>query len=812
MNNKLLIFWVFLFSALTVHSSENSSSKSIVHFTENKGQFKNTIGKPINDVLFLADNKGYKTYLLKNKISYVFAKYFTAEVPHERLKDKTRTPTKHSLIDSVKACRVDVEFAGSNPNVRIRTEGEPFSDYQNYYYAHCPNGITNVKSYRKIVYENVYDNIDLIFYSDNDSHVKYDFTVKPGGDPNSIRLRYTGIDSLYVNLSGELNIFHFLGKFSEPLPYCFQRENKKKIAGVFRINKEEASFQIGDYDKTKDLIIDPWATYLGGSDMEYSLSIATDKLFNVVVSGATSSIDFPVSTGAFQSSFAGYEDVFITKFDASGSRIWSTYYGGISDEIGTNVACDGNNDVYVTGTTDSSSFPVTVGAFQTSYGGGAGDAFVLKLNSNGIRQWCTFYGGSMDENLFVWIYAGGVTCDNLNNVIITGYTSSTDFPVTTSCYQNTFQGGSGDGFLVKFDSNGNRLWGTYFGGNDTDYGGYLQCDNNNNVYLTGSTTSSVFPITPGAFQSTMNGNIDFFISKFDPLGSLAWSTFYGGTSDDWAFGIAYDSNGFIAISGQTTSMDFPISASAIQQNNAGSDDEFVVKFDLNGKRIWGTYFGGTSDDHNHNGNACAVDPNGNIAITGNTYSLDYPVTPNAIQPNLVGVENLFITQFDNNGKLICSSYYGCVHEEFGSIAIGKDNMLVLTGYTPCDSFLVSPNASQPVSGGGGIDAFVVTIACDSTFTPKPHPGTSNTEIIIPNVFSPNSDGVNDVFIISGVDVHSYFSLRIFNRWGEAIFISEKPKNYWDGRDYLGDELSDGTYYYVLTANGKINKGFVTLLR
>src|ERR1051325_5523612 len=292
-----------------------------------------------------------------------------------------------------------------------------------------------------------------------------------------------------------------------------------------------------------------WATYYGGTASDFGglfagTYTATDANGNVYLAGTTQSTS-GISYLGYQNSFGGGSgDGFLVKFDASGNRLWATYYGNNGDDRVRGLCLDNAGNVYLSGFTTSISGIASGGGFQNSYGGGTGDAFLVKFDANGNRIWSTYYGGTNDESGY------GVTTDAAGNVYLTGESVSTN-GISYLGFQN-MNGGSYDAFLVKFDANGNRIWATYYGGTGAEFAFDAVTDAGGNVYLVGE-TSSATAIASGGFQNTYGGAYDGFLVKFNASGARQWATYYGGSPSDCISGVCIDNAGRIYCSGQTGS-------------------------------------------------------------------------------------------------------------------------------------------------------------------------------------------------------------------------------------------------------------------
>jgi len=319
-----------------------------------------------------------------------------------------------------------------------------------------------------------------------------------------------------------------------------------------------------------------YSTYLGGDNNDFGFGIAVGAGGNAYVTGYTMSSNFPTTLLAFQIVNAGGADVFVTKLNPAGSApVYSTYLGGSSDDIGYGIAVGAAGNAYVTGFTLSSIFPTTAGAFQsTNPSMGNSHAFVTKLNPAGSAPlvYSTYLGGDDSDDGY------GIAVDAAGDAYVTGNTHSTTFPTTPGAFRRA-NAGSDDAFVTKLNPAGSGpLYSTYLGGISDDVGQGIAVDAAGNAHVTGYTGSTNFPTTPGAFQGTNAGSNDAFVTTLNPAGSAPLvSTYLGGSSDDFGFGIAVDAAGNAYVTGQTNSSIFPTTPGAFQTANAGSYDAFVTK-------------------------------------------------------------------------------------------------------------------------------------------------------------------------------------------------------------------------------------------
>jgi hypothetical protein len=383
-----------------------------------------------------------------------------------------------------------------------------------------------------------------------------------------------------------------------------------------------------------------YSTYLGGTSAEAGQGIAVDATGAAYVAGATTSRDFPTTAGAFDTSYnGGGFDAFVAKLNPAGTDLtYSTYLGGSSIEVGVGIAVDSAGGAYVTGSTTSTDFPTTEGAFDTSFSGRE-DAFVSKLNPAGSDlAYSTFLGGSSFDG------GVGIAVDSAGAAYVTGGSHSADFPTTAGAIDTSFNGVAQDVFVTKLNPAGSGLaYSTYLGGSSIDQGLDIAVDATRAAYVTGQTFSSDFPTTAGAIDTSFNGvEQDVFVTKLNPAGSgLAYSTYLGGPSIDLGLDIAVDSAGGAYLTGLTGSTDFPTTVGAFDISfNRGDADAFVSKLNPPGSELaYSSYLGGSSFD---GGQGIAVDPAGAAYVTGGTRSADFPTTAGAIDVSLDGDVDAFV--------------------------------------------------------------------------------------------------------------------------------------------------------------------------
>src|SRR5689334_6104358 len=694
-------------------------------------------GQTHKRVKFIARSEGYVLFLtateavmaLDNPAAHRKGKA-NLDMRAESIETKSRPP--RSIV------RMKLE--DSNPAPEI--EGlEQSTTRSNYFAGSDPAAWrTDIPNYARVRYAQVYPGIDMVYYGDA-RRLEYDFIVAPGSDPEKIGIDFGGIQNFEINLMGDLVLHTPQGDVRQANPVAYQDVdgvNQEVFVNYVARNEHCVGFQLGAYDLSRPLIIDPvliYSTYLGGSGFDQGYAIAVDSLGNSYVTGQTAAIDFPTTAGAFQTVYGG-GDAFVAKLNPSGSAlVYSTYLASAS---GNGIAVDSAGNAYITGDAGATSFPTTAAAFQTAPVGY--DAFVTKLNSKGSALvYSARFGGNLDD------FSRGIALDSSGNAYITGWTvcrsTVCTFP-TVNAFQPNFAGGNNDAFVTKVDSSGSSLvYSTYLGGgkviNGTeDWGEAIAVDNSGSAYVTGYTYSPDFPVTTGAFDTSRAG-LAAFVTKFTPDGtSLVYSTFLGGAGREQGQGIAVDVNGNAYVTGITESFDspftsayegFPVTAGAFQTK--GSYDAFVTKLNAKGSGlVYSTYLGGSAGVDR--GWAIALDDAGNACVTGDTASTDFPIR-NAIQAAYGGGQSdAFVAKLNATGSALVYSTFlgGNLWDEGRGIACRGSDVFV-TGDT---SSLDFPTSSPlQVNNGGGSqnqdDAFVVRIGDLGPIpTPTPTPTPSPT--------------------------------------------------------------------------------------
>lgn len=707
--------------------------------------FEANRGQSDPQVKFLSHGAGYTLFLTENEAVLAMP---------DLARNKNPADPSNGSNDAVRnnnGAALRMKLLGANRQATI-TGVDEVPGKTNYFRGRDPKRWqTNVATYGKVHYQDIYPGVDLIYYGDQ-GQLEYDFIVGPGADPQAIALNFAGTRKVAIDQhTGDLVLQagrHEV-RFHQPLAYQTGASNDEKhfIDAHYSLTaKKQITFQIAPYDHSKALVIDPtlsYSTYLGGSSNDYGTSIAVDTAGNAYVVGYTNSLTFPVTAGAFQTNCSGgcsgtTVDTFVTKLDPSGSTLlYSTYLGGGGNDYGNAIVVDAAGEAFVVGQTFSSNFPVTSGAFQTACAGGScasGDAFVTELNSTGSALvYSTYLGGS------ALTQGNGIALDATGNAYVVGTTQSTDFPTTPGVVQATCNcSAHSDVYVTKLNASGSGLvYSTYLGGTRDDIGYAIALNSaTNNVLVTGYTRSTDFPTTPGAFQVLISAPIAAFVTQLNSTASaLVYSTYLGGKTtattpcETCASGIAVDSGGNAYVSGLTAEANFPTTQGAFQtvfKSASNGHDAFVTKLNPAGTAlVFSTYIGGTGDD---GATGMAVDASGNVWLKGNTKSTDFPVTTGSFQTTSGGNFDTWIAELSSTGStLLYSTYLGGSGIEFGGATrmLALDNQVppnvYVTGYTNSTNFPIIPGAFQNTQAGAN-DVLV------SRFTPSPNVALSPSSL------------------------------------------------------------------------------------
>ncbi|MBP9188799.1 MAG: gliding motility-associated C-terminal domain-containing protein [Chitinophagales bacterium] len=987
---------------ITGTSILNVFSGNYLPFIENNGQWS-------EQILFKATVMDGNLFLEKNAFTWYFSNATQLLNADHSLSQSNPIIKKHAF---------KIFFDNSNPDVFV-SGNNVRPEYYNFFQGNNPDEWQGeVPAYNSVIYKNLYNGIDLEVYSEA-GNLKYDFIIHPGANPEQIKIRYEGLDSIQLR-STKLYLYNSVNTLVEQTPYTYSNSEKIKQTipcnYILKNNTVQFHFPEG-YNTMETIVIDPttliFSSYSGSTADNWGYSATYDDDGNLYGAGIVFDDGYPVTLGAFEETFQGGFsffpcDVAISKFNAIGTDlIYSTYLGGSQNELPHSLVVDDNNELVVFGTTGSDDFPVTADAYDNTFNGGYNDtvtyviyfplgvdAFVTKFNVDGSALiGSTYLGGSgndgQNSGSTAFNYGdhsrGEVVTDNDMNCYIASSTTSSDFPTTAGVFQSAIAGNQ-DGFVAKFNADLTALiWCSYIGGAADDGPYSMKLAPDETILISGGTGSTDLPTTADALQETFQGgSMDGFVARINNDATAILNATYIGTDNyDQIFLLDKDDENNVYIVGQTSGA-YPVTASVY--SNPGSS-QFITKLNSDlSEIIFSTVFGSGSSIVNISPTAFLVDEcyqlyvsgwGGTVnssfnPLTGNV--LGMPITDDAYDAVSNGSDFYFIVLGNDADELIYATYFGSPsaadHVDGGTSRFDKKGIIYQAVCAGCGGFddfpttddawsttnnsfncnlgvfkfefsFTGPSASIsaiPLSGcapstvifsntstqtenflwdfGDGSTStesepnhvyetpgtyFITLIAIDSdacipndtayltinvfdlpeagfSFTPDSvsvfgfanfidqstnasswywtfgdgtnstlqnpthaYPAAGNYTVCqtvtnadgctdsickqievfeisildVPNAFSPNGDGFNDIFLPVNYGL-SDFEFRIYNRWGQLVFQSNDSSIGWDGY-FNGVEQEVGTYAYVVSGKGKDNaeyyrQGNLTLVR
>jgi hypothetical protein len=701
--------------------------------------FEANQGQTDPQVKYMARGNGYTIFLTANDTVFALSSSSQAATTQAAsrygfLQDK-RAP-KAAAKDQTAA--IHMHLVGGNAQAQIAASSQ-LPGHSNYFIGNDRSQWhADVAQYGRVSYREVYPGVNMAYYGVQ-KQLEFDFIIAPGASPAPIRLGVSGANKIATDHSGNLVLASSAGDvlLHKPVAYQETAGARQPVEARFVLQAgNQVSFELGNYDRSRELVIDPsvsYATYVGGAGEDEAFAIALDGSGNAYITGQTKSLSFGGKPAG--PTF----NVFVTKVNSTGTAlvytdILAAIGGGGSCSVSGTGSCSGNaiavdstGSAYVAGSA-TAGFP-TLSAFQTSFGGGASDAFVLKLNSSGTLMYSTYLGGGGDD------IANAIAVDGSGNAYIAGGTQSANFPLK-SAFQSSHSGD--DAFVTKLASIGTSLvYSTYLGGSSANVATGIALDSSNNAYVAGITDSNDFPTTSGVVQATYGLAEDGFVTEVKADGS-AWvySTYLGGSGRDDALAIAVDAAGEAYVTGSTSSSNFPTANAA--QNALGGNSAtnvFVAKLSTGGTAfVFSTYYGGNLDDA---GAGIALDSFGDAYVTGTATSSNYPVTSGG--GSLHGTSDALVTEFSNTGFVVYSSFLGGSGTEnqelangnitgpFGAIAVDSTSNAYLAGSTASNDFPTTAGVAQANYGGGLNDGFVAKVgAAPADFSVAVSPTTTST--------------------------------------------------------------------------------------
>jgi hypothetical protein len=611
---------------------------------------------------------------------------------------------------------VRMTWVGADASARV-VAADPLPGKSNYLVGNDPKAWkSDIPTFGRVQQENAYPGVNLEFYGKGDL-LEYDIVVKPGADPRSVRLRFSGSDDVRVDdESGDLVMSFARGELRHQKAVVYQptSSGKQGVESHYAVTADgDVAFELGDYDRSEKLIIDPVVTFvrfIGGSVSDDQLAgLASDSSGAVFAAGTTSSINFAPLVSPLDGTYNGQSDIFVTKFDpATGVIAYSTFIGSPTGDIAAGIDVDSQGSAYVTGFTNDAGFPTTAGAYRVTLGGGA-DTFVCKLSpSGGSLSYSTFFGGSSNDT------SSGIAVDQGGQAVVVGQTASVNLDTLSGAFDRTLDGTS-DGFVARFDASGTALiQATYLGGTGPDSTDGVDLTSAGDVLVVGRTSSVDFPTTPGVFDQSFSGGDEGFVTRLSPgLSSTAYSTMIGRAGDDRVMGVAVDFADRATITGTTNSTDFPTTPGAPQVVFGGGSggDGFVARISPTGSSLeFCTYVGGASDD------ACKAirtDASGALVVAGSTSSPEFVTTVGASDRVLGGPRDAFVVRYTVLGAVSFSTFLGGnASEDSQGLALTVDGRVAVGGRTRSWNFPTTTSFTGQTADGQ--DCFVTELSANGS--------------------------------------------------------------------------------------------------
>ena len=645
--------------------------------------FEPNVGQSQNQVKFLAHATGYSLFLTPSETVLLL-----------REVQKSDRQAAGDISQRLRGAVLGIKFLNANSRAELSASNK-LTGRVNYLLGNDPVGWhTNVPTFERVTQHELYPGIDLVYYG-NQRQLEYDFVVSPQANPDAIRMSFSGSSRVRVDTQGNLVVSVATGDLQMRRPVAYQEQpngERQLVAASYVVRgPRRAGIALGKYDPTRQLIIDPileYSTYLGGTNIDSGNGIAVAQDKTAFIAGGTFSTNFPTAH-PLQPNHGGPDDfsrdAFVSKISADGSTLlYSTYLGGTDEDVANGIAVDTFGNAYVTGTTISANFPVTPGSFNTECGGDGScgatlnphnavvsNAFVTKLNPEGSAL---IYSGFLGE--YEPVKGQAITVDANQVAYVTGQTGPNQTPTVPIIPPNV--------------------------------------------------PPPPFPITPNAAQPIIGGATDAFLSKISATGTtILYSTYIGGENEDYAFGIAVDANSNAYVTGLTYSTTFPVTGGAFQSANQGAGDAFLTKISTaGGPFLYSTLLGGPGLDQ---GNAVAVDPNGNAFLAGQISSGGF-VSPRAYGGNGDAFVAKFNSSLSGAASLVFFTYLGgSLADTANGIALDSSGNIYVAGSTVSADFPVVGAVFQPTYGGGNADAFVAKLDPTGSILYSSFLGGSNTD-------------------------------------------------------------------------------------
>jgi hypothetical protein len=741
-------------------------------FIENNGQINNQYNEFAENILFIHESEDYRVILNSSGFSYEIL----VNDLDKRKKEELSNQVDQNIKVNYKFHRIDFD---------LNTDGfkvEKFDASKKVYNYVIQEKTIKSHAYNKIIYRNIQPGLHIEFVVDDNRKFKYNIISESIHDLSQFSINILGANNLSLNKSGQLEILTEFGEIVEDIPYSYidlGDSRPKEIDVVYELENNILRFSSKTDLKNKSVVIDPepyveWSTYFGGGGFDWGMDIAVDENENSYQTGLTTSMSNLATTGAFQGSFSGDIDGYLTKFDEDGNLLWATYFGGSQTDRTYGITSDNDGNIYVAGSTFSEDNIATAGVLQP-FIWGMDDMFIMKFDSDGQRIWGTYYGGEAHD------FPVSIKHAN-SNLFITGHTVSANNIATTGTFLPT-KDATEAAFLVNINDNGATLnWGTYIGSNGNSSGEAIDLLSDGRIVVAGRTTATSDIASSSSHQDAFSGFVQGFLMVFNANGTRDWGTYYGGDFSNRADGVSVLEDD-IYLAGNTNSNNNIATPNAYQTTKA-DEHGFLAKFDDQGVREWGTYVGGNMEDIIKS----VTTKNRMIIVGGHTRSTNSIASSGAFQETIADDFDGFFNAFTPSGEYLWGTYLGGQDDEnINRIMYLNDNAIVFSGKTSgSQGEITFGNTYQPTYGGGPDDVFTgkIFIPCK--------------EISVGNDFS-LCEGEEDTLIGSGVgDISWYIDNSLFAT-SDTIIISPSSTTTYEAilTDYTN---CNDTQNVIITVN------------
>lgn len=695
---KFLFF--FLFSSILAYGNGGGNE---VEFTANQGQWH-------PNVLYRAEVSNGLLYMESNAFTWLF--YSGSPLAHHG------TGNTHTHSEEFKTHAYQVRFEGANGSI-VNGQNK-LAHFRNFFLGNDQSKwASKVPVYSDLYYEDLYPGVDLEVYG-HGAGLKYDLILDAGQNAEQIKMQYDGADELWIE-DGHLHVRTSVNEVIENAPYAYQYmgERRVEVPCEFVLDGNTVSFGFSEgYDIEHVLVIDPvltFASYSGSSADNYGFTATYDRDGNLYGGGIVFSAGaYPTTMGAYQVNHGGGTiDMGISKFSSDGSTlIYSTHIGGLGNESPHSLVVNGNNELYILGSSGSNNYPTVANGFDITFGGGpaltfntsygyshpnGSDIVISRLSADGTNLLSsTYLGGSNNDGLnnsstlsynYGDEFRGEIIVDGSNNVLIVSSTSSTNFPTTPGAPQGGYGGGTQDAVVAKLNQNlSTLLWSTFHGGSDADSGFGIQLSSSGQIYITGGTSSSDLPTAGIPLDGSFNGTVDPYIARYSSSGnSLLACTYLGTSAYDQSYFVQLDLDDKVYVVGQTTGA-YPVSPNV--WNNPGSG-QFIHKLsnDLSVSE-WSTVIGTGNGTIDISPSAFLVSNCGQIYFSGwggtvnngaqpnNSTTLGLPITNNAFQTWTDGSDFYLLVLEPDADTIAYATFFGGAfsseHVDGGTSRFDKD--------------------------------------------------------------------------------------------------------------------------------------------